>query len=404
MNEKRLAQLLRGVPVPDDRDAAERGWRVIRAAYDERTPVASTARRPSRVAVAIAIVGLALVLALTPAGAKVADVVRDVVQPGEENARPALTSLPAPGRLLVTSPAGPWIVNEDGSKRLLGAYDDATWSPSGLFVAVTRGRELTAVDPVGTVRWSLASSRRVSDPAWSPSGIRVAYLSGSSLRVVVGDGTDDRLLVNRVARVTPAWRPLREPLTPGEIVDRPGTNVLAYADRHDRVTLRDVDSGRVLWQTDPYHSHIRELEWSADRKRLLVRTDSLVELLDVHGRASGRLEEPIIDASVSPDHRRVAFVRRARSGESRLLLTGRDGSGRPRSVLSGLGRITTPTWSPDGEWLLVAWPDANQWLFIDPARPHGVDAVGNISRQFDPGATGRLSFPKIRGWCCAAGS
>jgi len=356
---------------------------------------------PARLGIAIALAALALVLVLTPAGAKVVDAVRDVVEPGAENARPTLTSLPAPGSLLVTSPEGPWIVHHDGSKRLLGPYDDATWSPSGLFVAVTRGRELTAVDPVGTVRWSLPSEHPVSDPAWSPSGVRVAYLSGSSLRVVDGDGTDDGPLVNRVESVTPAWRPLREPLAAGEVTYATGTNVLAYADRHNRVTLHNVDAASTLWRTHPYDSPIRELEWSADRKRLLVRTDSLVDVLDARGRGVGSLAGPTLDASVSPDHTQIAVIRRTKQRASDLVLTGSDGRGRSRSILSGLGRITTPTWSPDGKRLLVAWRDADQWIFYDAARPDRAHPVGHISRQFDPSATGRPSFPQIRGWCCA---
>ena len=154
----------------------------------------------SRLAIALAVGLLIAAVALSPAGAKVADLVHDVVQPGAQNARPALTSLPAPGRLLVTSAKGPWIVDQDGSKRLLGAYEDAAWSPHGWFAAVTRGRELTAVDPVGTVRWSLAARQPVSDPAWSTSGIRVAYLSGSLPAIVAGDGTDDHLLARQSHR------------------------------------------------------------------------------------------------------------------------------------------------------------------------------------------------------------
>jgi hypothetical protein len=401
MRASELRRRLRDAPVPEEHEARERSWRVVRAAFQGQHPVAHPARLPGRLAIAVAVAGLVLALVLTPAGAKVADLVGNVVQPGEENARPALTSLPAPGHLLVTSPKGAWVISHDGSKRLLGAYDDATWSPSGLYVAVTRGRELTAVEPDdGTVRWSFPSTRPVSDPAWSPSGIRVAYLSGSSLRVVEGDGTDDQLLVKHVARVTPAWRPLREPLPPGEVTYEPGTNVLAYADRAGGVTVRDVDSGRVLWRTQPYASPIRALQWSAERSRLLVRTASFVEFLDPRGRATGRVGWPTVAASISTDGRHVAFIRRTKGGESRAFVTGRDGGGPSRSVFSGLGRISNPIWSPDGKWLLVAWRDADQWLFVDPSRPHRVEAVGHISRQFDPGATGRSPFPQIRGWCC----
>ena len=400
MTEPPLRERLREVYVPKEREAEERGWQVVQAAYEGRHPV-SVQPRLNRLAIALALGLLVAAVALSPAGAKVADVVHDVVEPGSENARPALTSLPAPGQLLVNSSKGPWIVDQDGSKRLLGAYEDAAWSPSGLFVAVSRGRELTAVDPVGTVRWSLAARRPVSDPAWSTSGIRVAYLSGDSLRIVAGDGTGDRPLVDHVAKVTPAWRPQREPVPAGQVVTGPRTNVLAYADRRGRVTVRDADSGRIFWRTHRYSSPVRGLEWSVDRRWLLVRTASFVEFLDARGRALRRVTGATLGASMSPDGKRTAFIRPAKRGGSDVFVTGRHGSGLPRRVFSGPGRITDPTWSTDSTWLLVAWRDADQWLFVRPSRAVRVEAIADISRQFDPGASGRPPFPRIGGWCCA---
>jgi dipeptidyl aminopeptidase/acylaminoacyl peptidase len=400
MSELRLPERLRDAFVPEEREAEERGWRVVHGAFEARHPV-HVRPRLNRLAIALAVALLVAAIALSPAGAKVVDLMRDVVHPAQENAQPALTSLPAPGRLLVTSPKGPWIVNQDGSQRLLGAYQEAAWSPSGLFAAVTRGRQLTAVDPVGTVRWSLAARRPVSNPAWSPSGIRVSYASGGSLRVVAGDGTGDRLLVHRVAPVASAWRPLSEPVPAGQVAIGPRTNVLAYVDRRGRVTVRNVDSGRVLWQTHRFGATIRGLQWSADRRRLLVRTASFVDFFDARGRASSRVTWATLGASISPDNKRTAFIRRARHGRSDVLITGRYGDGPRRRVFSRPGGITDPTWSPDGEWLLVARRDAGQWLFIRPSRPVRVEAVANIARQFDPGATGRTPFPSISGWCCA---
>jgi dipeptidyl aminopeptidase/acylaminoacyl peptidase len=399
MNQLQLSERLRDVFVPEEREAEERGWRVVHGAFEARHPV-HVRPRVNRLAIALAVALLIAGIALSPAGAKMVDLVRDVVEPGSENAQPALTSLPASGRLLVTSPKGPWIVDRDGSQRLLGAYQEAAWSPSGMYAAVSRGRQLTAVDPVGTLRWSLAARRPVRDPAWSPSGIRVAYVSGNSLRVVVGNGTGDRQLVDRVAPVAPVWRPLSEPLPAGQVAIGPGTNVLAYADRRGRVTVRDVDSDRVLWRTDRYAARIRGLQWSADRRRLLVRTASFVDLLDSRGRAIRRVTWPTLGASLSPDNKRTAFIRRGKRGRSEVVITGRYGSGPPRRVLSRQGRITDPTWSPDGEWLLVARRPADQWLFIRPSRPVRVEAVANISRQFDPGAAGQPPFPRISGWCC----
>ncbi len=270
-----------------------------------------------------------------------------------------------------------------------------------MFAAVSRGRQLTAVDPVGTARWSLATKRPVSNPTWSPSGVRVAYASGNSLRVVAGDGTDDRLLVGRVSPVPPAWRPLSEPVPAGQVAIGPRTNVLAYVDRRRQVTVRDVDSGGVLWRTHRFGAPIRELQWSADRRRLLVRTASFSVFLDGRGQAIRRVTWPTLGASMSPDNTRTAFIRPAKRGRSDVLIAGRNGSGPPRRVLTRPGRITNPTWSPDGKWLLVARPGADQWTFIRPSRRVRVEAVANISRQFAPGATGQPPFPRTSGWCCA---
>jgi hypothetical protein len=403
-------QLLRDAPVPDEREARERGWRVVRAALEGRQPVPVT-RGLNRLAIALAVGLLILAVALSPAGAKVADLVHDVVQPGEENARPALTSLPAPGQLLVTSAKGPWIVAHDGSKRLLGAYEDASWSPHGLFVAVTRGHQLTAVDPVGTVRWSLAAPRPVSNAAWSTSGVRVGYLSGSSLRVVAGDGTHDHLLARHVARVAPAWKPQRQPLPAGQVATGPGTNVLAYADRRGRVTVRDVDSGRLLLRSPPGPTPI-ELSWSSDGQRLLSASQHAFrtfETFDAGYRFPVTAIPPhrwtIRAASFRPGTHTVAAVET--TGDSpaanrSVVLFGRTDveNQLAESLFAGPGRLQEPTWSPDGRWLLIGWRDANQWLFLRPGNDR-VRAVGHISQQFDPGASGKPPFPGIGGWCCS---
>jgi hypothetical protein len=407
VNERRLTELLRDTPVPDEREAQERGWRVVRAALEGRHPVPAKPRL-NRLAIALAVGLLLAAVALSPAGAKVADLVHDVVQPGEPNARPALTSLPAPGRLLVTSPKGPWIVDQDGSKRLLGAYEDAAWSPHGWFAAVSRGRELTAVDAVGTVRWSLAAARPVSYPAWSTSGIRVAYLSGSSLRIVAGDGTHDHLLARHVAAVAPAWRPLREPLPAGQVATGPGTNVLAYADRRGRVTVRDDDSGQLLMRSPPGPAPI-ELSWSSDGQRLLSASRHAFWTFDAGYRLPVTASPPhrwtIRAASFRPGTHTVAAAETrgdSRATSHSVVVLGRTDVENflSRELFAGPGRFGDLAWSPDGGWLLVGWRDADQWLFLRPSSDR-VRAVGHISRQFDPGATGKPPSPGISGWCCA---
>ncbi len=202
--DRELERRLRELRAPDEERAEQRSWDVVRAAYAERTPAAA-APIARRVGLALAACAVLVGVGLSPAGAKVGDLVSEVVGIGSDDARPTLRSLPAPGELLVESEQGPWIVREDGSKRLLGDYAQASWSrPRGLYVAATSGRELLAVEPSGDVRWTISAPGIVRDPRWSPSGYRIAYRSGDDLRVV------DARRSGRSAR-----RPRRRPGRPG---------------------------------------------------------------------------------------------------------------------------------------------------------------------------------------------
>jgi hypothetical protein len=396
VNEARLRELLHATPVPPR--AEERALRVVRAAYAAR-PAPRPAPRARRIAVAIAIGLLILALLLTPAGAKVADLVNEVVQPGEEHARPALTSLPAPGRLLVTSSQGTWVVQGDGSKRLIGDYQDATWSPHGLYVGATAGRELTALEPDGDVHWSISRRRPPRDPRWSPSGFRIAYRRGSSLRVIAGDGTGDHLIAGRIAPVAAAWRPIST-VAAERVTKGLGTEVLAYVDPAGRIHVVDADSGATAWISKPGAAP-RELAWRADGQELAAVTSDSVRLFDGGGRETGTVTTPagarVVAATFAPTARRLALLSEVRA-RSRIELLDPTGSRRD-TLYAGSGRFTELEWSPDGRWLLAPWRDADQWLFI---RSGGgkLDAVSNISRQFAPGTTGPVSFPRIDGWCC----
>src|SRR6185437_16906170 len=103
---------------------------------------------------AVAVVAAVVAAAFSPPGRSVVHSLREAV--GVKQAEPALFSLPAPGQLLVTSRQGAWLVRADGSKRLLGRYRDAVFSPHGLYIAAVRANELVALDTKGSVRWTLA--------------------------------------------------------------------------------------------------------------------------------------------------------------------------------------------------------------------------------------------------------
>jgi dipeptidyl aminopeptidase/acylaminoacyl peptidase len=401
--ETSLAERLRAVPVPDEHAARERAQAVARAAFAQRAAAPPRRRLAPRALPAMAAAGAILLalLAFTPPGKAVSDWVRDAIgrKQAREAARPALDRLPAPGSLLVQSPEGPWVVRADGSKRLLGPYREATWSPFGRFVGVTRENGLLAVEPGGRVHWSLPRPR-VSRPRWAPSGFRVAYRSGPDVRVVAGDGTGDRRLGRGVAA---EWRPGTGQVTAvgGQKV-LAGANVLAVARADGRVRALDVDSRRELWTSShTSRARPRQLSWSGDGQRLLVVSPREVRVLDRFGGDAGQIALPAgavaTEAAFAPRDERVALVRRRR-GVSELVLA--DGA-RERLLFAGAGRLSGVTWSPDGRWLLVAWPSADEFLFVRTRGPALVRTALRVANEFDPRAVGAAGDPLPVGWCCS---
>jgi hypothetical protein len=399
-----LRRRLRDVPIPAEQEARERGWRIVRAAYAEREAAHTGKSAPKRLAVAVAAAAAVLAVALTPAGAKVVDLVRDVVRPGAKQARP-LTSLPTSGSLLVESQQGPWVFHRDGSQRLLGDYRQATWSPNGYFVAVTRRNQLSAVTPDGGARWSI-NRPRPSDPRWLPgTGYRIAYRSGSSMRIVAGDGTGDHLLDPHVAPTPAAWRPFG---LAAAKMGGGGRYVLALAKPHGSVEMVDADSGHVYWRSKP--GQVPEvLDWSADGAWLVALSKDELRLFSVDGGTlirTVRLPAGMraTDGEFAPSGRSFAVtgtVPTPHGLKSKALLI-QLGAARPklRPLLTDPGAFSDLAWSPDGHWLLVAWRDADAWLFLRPQQPGDVETAGDIGQQFNPGATGNPGFPRPAGWCC----
>jgi Tol biopolymer transport system component len=397
VKEERARERLRELRAPDERKAEERSWRVVRAAFEEVRLAGSRPRR-ARLALALASAAALVAVAFSPPGDAIGDWLHDAITPGRKPAKGALVSLPAPGRLLVTSSQGPWVVQQDGSKRLLGGYDSASWSPLGLFVVAPRGRQLIALEPGGRVHWSLARRRPVVGARWSPDGFRIVYRSSNSLRLVNGDGTGDRILARSVAPTAPAWRPGRG-------------HVLAATDWAGRVFALDADSGKLIWRSSAAPIPT-QLSWSADGRRVIALAPASVRLFDARGRSVATLSMPLgtraETAAFAPGGHEFALVRHvraARRSEVELVRARVVGRWLERRLFAGVGRFAGLTWSPDGRWLLVGWRDADQWLFIRASTARRVAekiiAVSNISRQFNPGARAQPAFPDVSGWCCA---
>jgi hypothetical protein len=225
-----------------------------------------------------------------------------------------------------------------------------------------------ALEPDGDVRWTYTAPGPVRDPRWTGTAVdtRIAYRSGDDLRVIAGDGSadSDHLIARDVAPVAPAWRPAGESkLDPGTAT---GPYVLTYVDGGGAVRTVDAETGER------------------------VRTTRLDRL-----RLSDAESNRSVDRAAAPFGSAVAILERA--GASSRLFAGVAG-GHRRSLFSARGDLTGPTWSPDGRWLLVGWPAADQWLFIDVEQPRHVVAFDRISEQFDPGGDGEGRFPRVDGW------
>jgi hypothetical protein len=303
---------------PGEDAAADRAWEVVRAAYTQREPV-TWPRKHARPLLAGAVVVAAVAAILSPPGRSVVHSLRKAV--GVQNAQTELFSLPSPGRLLVSGRGGTWIVNQDGSRRRLGPYRDAAWSPHGLFVVATTKNELAALDPKGNVRWTLPR-RSPRFPAWTGSrtDTRIAYISGRELRIVAGDGTGDHAVAKAAATFRPTWLPGRK------VLFSTGSEHVIYDDRSGAV--RPLGSFQHVF--DP---------------------------------AVGR-----------------------KAGQSEVVYHG-------KIVFRGTGVFGQAVPSPNGRWLLVTWPTADQWVFVRPGS-RKIVGVSRISSQFG-------GFPHVEGWCCA---
>ena len=396
MDEATLRRGLASVVVPGELEARRRSWQITRTAFAERerlpAPVVTGRWAPVALSAALLIVVAA---ALSPPGRAVIGDLRDAIgskQVTIESTQPSLFSLPAKGRLLVDSSRGPWVVQPDGSKRLLGSYRESSWSPFGLYVLAAKEDALEALEPSGRVHWSLARPD-VHGARWGGTkpDTRIAFLSGDSLHVVAGDGTGDRALLENVADVAPAWKPGSE-------------HVLAYVATSGAVRVIDADSGdvRAGWS----RGMPKQLAFSPDGaliaaradKRLDVYRDNALHVTAVRPKAARGLR--FADAAWAPSAPELAYVTYDPVAQRSTVWTAANaGRAASQQLFTGAGRISQVAWSPDGKWVMVAWDGADQWIFV---RAGGTKAVtrSSITEQLNGFAGG--DFPTVAGWCCAA--
>lgn len=376
-----MRRALENVEIPGEHEARERAWGVSAGAFAERQPLPR--RGPRRLAPLVAIVVAAGVAgaAFSAPGRALLHSIRETV--GVQGARPALFSLPAAGQLLVHSDGGVWVVQADGSRRRLGSYASAAWSPHARYIAATRRNALYALTPAGAERWSLARPQ-VRSPRWTgtTADTRIAYTTRDELHVVGGDGRGDLSLGSApdMGLASLAWRP-------------GARRVLAYALVRQRIVrIVDVDArGEEIW-SQRIPAGVTHLEWSTDGRFLLAFARFGLRVFDARGKVVAEDDPPDgtedAGATFLPGTDQVAAVR-VHGAQSDVFLL-RSG----RSIFHVTGRLARLAASPDGRWLLVDWPDADQWVLV-PVRGGRVRAVANVSAQFRS-----AEFPRVEGWCC----
>ena len=285
---------------------------------------------------------------------------------------------PAPGSSRSTARAGGSATTTAPRGRRTGA---SSWPGAAA--------SCSPLEPDGSVRWSLARRGRIATARWSrglrlPRRLRLGPLAARGQRrrhrrpsLRGGGRRRARLAARRPARAR-----VRRPARPRA---RGGGRL-----------------GAQLWRSAQVDG-ATELAWSPDGRRLLVATRGRL----VGARPpTGSCSRAVAAARVRRRRRRVGAARqadrdRAPTPQRERRRARRTRAAAPARVLfSGPGRFGRVAFSPDGRRLLVPWPEADQWLFLSPARGGHVGAVANIGRQF---ARGRAAgpFPDAVEWCCA---
>ncbi len=235
---------------------------------------------------------------------------------------------------------------------------DPALSPDGHRIAFARPNSagilrlgLAAVEDPGAAVWLTREDEALADhrhPTWSPDGLALAYTDGRDLWVVEpGLGAPRRLTTDRAVDLDPEW-------------SADGRWVLFSSYRGGTLALWKVaatggDPVRLTVGTGP------EVEpgVSRDGSRLVYSTslDSFdIELFNLRtgerGAVHGAYDESA--AALSPDGSALAYAGSGRGTPDRLWLQPLQGlqPARPARPLTQLpGRVNTPAFSPDGLWI-----------------------------------------------------
>ena len=301
------------------------------------------------------------------------------------------------------------------------------WSPDGTWIAFTRGNNFTRgnskvllVSPIGGSERIVAEGGRTC--AWSPDSKSIIVTTGPisseapalvAISIVTGEqkqlvphgaeakvSHDGRNLafLDRAGGKRLYVAPLSTRLEVGNAreidwVKAPGIGGCAWAenDRDLVCSIRYGEAGRhALWRIDtqtPSPPQILPFSEGAADPTISIAAHRLVfdrfnfdtniwrVASPEYGRAANQAPNRFITSTrpdlypaYSPDDTRIAFLS-DRSGQREIWATTEDGSN-PR-MLTSLGSVEPPQWSPDGNWI----------VFASKGKIYIADSRGGVTKQ-----------------------
>jgi hypothetical protein len=239
-----------------------------------------------------------------------------------------------------------------------GTFTDTAWTSvvPDLTLAVISGRSARAVGTIkldGSQFTSLSPTNdAVLMPRWSPTGTRIAFYDGdpnSGAQVHTMD-----LQGNRSPFPNPRPTDSRAEFFPrysadGQWVYFTGLPATSYA--WDVWRARVDGSGAEVIASSPGVSY-REASPSPDGARVVFTAGSVISTIDLATRTITSLNVAGDFPEYSPDGTKILFL--AGSGDGKqLAVMNADGSNVRTLASRTYGLYASPSWSPDGKWIVV---------------------------------------------------